>query len=122
MPQKLTPWQRPHVSMASLVRSQRLQRAMQCSLLFSPPKARPAFSGGLFPEFLNRQQLLVSESSVDLIRARSHGLVWLGRMRARRAIAVRALLLVLCATTPAQLRAATKNVVCEQQSDCTVPG
>ena len=92
---------------------------MQCSLLFSPPKARPAFSS--FSRNFNRQQLL-SESSVDLIRARSHGLVWLGRMRARRAIAVRALLLVLCATTPAQLRAATKNVVCEQQSDCTVPG
>ncbi|MGB1591825.1 MAG: hypothetical protein ACPIOQ_03655 [Promethearchaeia archaeon] len=43
-------------------------------------------------------------------------------MRARRTIAVRALLLALCATTPAQLSAATKNVVCEQQSDCTVPG
>ena len=119
MPQKLTPWQRPHVSMASFVRSHRLQRAMLCTL-FPTQSLVPRFpAGGLFPAF-SEATALVSVDPCPVTRP--HDPVRLGRMRARRTIAVRALLLALCATTPAQLSAATKNVVCEQQSDCTVPG
>ena len=124
MPQKLTPWQRPHVSMASFVRSHRLQRTMPCSAVCSFPRQKPIPPEDWHPFLPHSRQQLFSESSVvdPCPVTRPHDPVRLGRMRARRTIAVRALLLALCATTPAQLSAATKNVVCEQQSDCTVPG
>ena len=89
----------------------------------SHPKPGPAISSWRpFPCLFEATEALVSESVDPCPVTRPHDPVRLGRMRARRTIAVRALLLALCATTPAQLSAATKNVVCEQQSDCTVPG